>query len=137
MIKVKVRVSRGDREVIVPALVNSGYETDAPELLAPVKIAEDLGLWPETKEATMEYYKVAGGEEIRVVRLKKVAKVEILAEEHASQSVLCDLAVSEGEEELIIGDKLISKLGLVMIDAGEGIWCFKDEIGKKERKSYL
>jgi hypothetical protein len=133
-LRVKIRVSSGEKEVLMPALVNSGYETDTSELLVPVKVAEALGLWPETKEAVMERYKVVGGEEVSVVRMKKSARVEILAEERASKPVESDIVVSEGEEEMIISDKLASKLGIVILDIGEGVWCFRDEIGKIERR---
>jgi hypothetical protein len=93
-------------------------------------------LWPEMKEAIMEHYGVAGGKEIRVVRQKGACEVEVLAENHASKVITCDLIISEGEEELIISDRLASKLGLVLIDAGEGVWCFRDKIGRKLRRSY-
>ncbi|PIP49038.1 MAG: hypothetical protein COX14_01420 [Chloroflexi bacterium CG23_combo_of_CG06-09_8_20_14_all_45_10] len=129
-------MSSGSREVVMPALVNSGYETENPELLVPSGIAQALGLWPETREASMERYKVAGGAEIRVVRLRGSAKVEVLTGNCVSVATLCDVVVSEGEEELIISDKLAGSLGLSIIDIGEGTWCFKEEIGKKVRKSY-
>jgi len=34
-----------------------------------------------------------------------------------------------------LSDKLVSKLGIVLIDIGEGLWCFKDELGKIVRRS--
>ncbi|MHC1635195.1 MAG: hypothetical protein ACXQTS_01035 [Candidatus Methanospirareceae archaeon] len=133
-LRVKIRVSSGDKEVVMPALVNSGYETDTPELLVPVKVAEALGLWPETKEAVMERYRVVGGGEVSAVRMRKCVKVEVLAEGYASKPIDSDIVVSEGEDEIIISDKLASRLGIVILDIGEGIWCFREEIGKRERR---
>ena len=131
----RLRIRSGADEVVMPGLVNSSYETDEPELLIPTNIARALDLWPETRGALHEHYKVAGGMEISVVRLKGVATAEVLTEDRASDAVKCDIVVSEGEEELIISDKLASKLGLSIIDIGEGIWCFRDEMGRKNRKS--
>ena len=68
------------------------------------------------------------------MRLREAGEVEVLAEGRSSQPVRCDLVVSEGEDELIISDKLASKLGIVIIDPGEGVWCFRDELGKRERR---
>lgn len=132
-VRVKLRLKSRDKEVVRSALVNSGYETDAPELLIPEGVAETLGIYPRVKDAFIERYRVAGGAEIRFMRLKEAGKVEVLAEGRLSESVRCDIVISEGEDELIISDKLASRLGLVIIDPSEGIWCFRDEIGKKER----
>ncbi|WP_202908713.1 hypothetical protein [Vulcanisaeta sp. EB80] len=38
-------------------------------------------------------------------------------------------------DEALLSDKLVSKLGVVLIDIGEGLWCFKDELGKIVRRS--
>ena len=45
------------------------------------------------------------------------------------------MIISEKEEEILVSDKLSSKLGIVLLDIGEGLWCFRDEIGEKVRKS--
>ena len=133
-VRVKLRVRSGVNEIVSPALVNSGYESDVPELLLPEQVAEALGLYPGVKEAVVERYRVAGGSEIRLLRLKGAGEVEVVAEGRSSSSVTCDMVVSEGEDELIISDKLASRLGIVIIDPAEGIWCFRDELGKVERK---
>jgi hypothetical protein len=124
-VRVKIRVRSGDKEVVMPALVNSGYETDEPELLVPTNVARALGFWPETREAVMERYKVAGGVEIGVVRLKGAAKAEVLTEDRSSDEVKSDVVVSEGEDEVIISDKLASKLCLAIIDIGGGDLVFQ------------
>jgi len=133
-VRVKVRVRSGGNEIIGYALVNSGYETDSPELLVPSEMAEALGVYPNVKEAVVERYRAVGGSEVRMLRLREAGEVEVLAEGRSSQPVRCDLVVSEGEDELIISDKLASKLGIVIIDPGEGVWCFRDELGKRERR---
>jgi len=43
--------------------------------------------------------------------------------------------IAERAEEPLISDKLASKLGIVALDLGEGLWCFRDEIGKVARRS--
>ena len=41
--------------------------------------------------------------------------------------------IIEGEREVLMSDKLISSLGIVIEDAGKGLWRFKGE--NKIRKS--
>jgi len=43
-IKLKIKSKTTSRELRVNALVNSGFETLRPQLLAPVRVAEYLGL---------------------------------------------------------------------------------------------
>ncbi|MGB9630848.1 MAG: hypothetical protein ACPL09_02545 [Candidatus Methanodesulfokora sp.] len=42
----RIRIFRGDKTVDVVALVNSGYEADSPQLMVPIQVARELGLWP-------------------------------------------------------------------------------------------
>ena len=79
-VRVKLKVRSGVNEIISPALVNSGYESDVPELLLPERVAEALEIYPGVKEAVVERYRVAGGSEIRLLRLKGAGEVEVVAE---------------------------------------------------------
>jgi len=44
--------------------------------------------------------------------------------------------ISDRVDEVLISDKLAGRLGIVALDFAEGLWCFKDEVGGKVRKSY-
>jgi len=37
--------------------------------------------------------------------------------------------VAERADEALISDKLAGRLGIVALDFGEGLWCFRDELG--------
>ncbi|PCN49949.1 hypothetical protein B6U99_07080 [Candidatus Geothermarchaeota archaeon ex4572_27] len=37
---------------------------------------------------------------------------------------------------VLLNDKLVGGLGVVLLDFGEGTWCFRDELGRRERRSY-
>ena len=43
-LEMKSRCTERTLEVI--ALLNSGFETETPQLLVPIAVAEKLGLWP-------------------------------------------------------------------------------------------
>jgi len=37
---------------------------------------------------------------------------------------------------ILLNDVLISTLRIVIIDPFEGLWCFRDELGRRERRGY-
>jgi len=45
-VRVKIRPRAGSREVVTSALVNTGFESPAPDVAVPTAIAKALGLWP-------------------------------------------------------------------------------------------
>ncbi len=47
VVRVLLRLSAGSASIEVPAIVNTGFESDVPEVIVPEKVAEDLGLYPE------------------------------------------------------------------------------------------
>jgi predicted aspartyl protease len=61
-VRVRVRIKYGDASLDLVALVNTGYETDVPEILVPVSVAEKLGIYPRLPDGTIvETYKTAAG----------------------------------------------------------------------------
>mgnify|MGYP000701642243 CR=1 FL=1 len=44
VVRVKLKIKSKKGEVITKALINSGYESEEPEILVPVNIARNLGL---------------------------------------------------------------------------------------------
>jgi hypothetical protein len=61
-VRVRVRIKYGDASLDLVALVNTGYETDVPEILVPVSVAEKLGIYPRLPDGTVvETYKTAAG----------------------------------------------------------------------------
>lgn len=45
-VRVRVRLRSGDREVVTSAVINTGFETDTPDIAIPTPLARLLGLWP-------------------------------------------------------------------------------------------
>ena len=49
-VRVRVEVKVGNKAVVVPALVNSGYEAEGPELSIPIPVARFMcGLIPHAR----------------------------------------------------------------------------------------
>jgi len=135
-IRLRLRLERGVRAIEVVALVNSGYETIEPEILLPEPYARQLGLFPNLPPgAVVKEYRLADGSTTRLVRIPKAVDVSVVEDDRVVGGVTANVLVSEGADEPLISDKLAGKLGIVALDFGEGIWCFRDEIGSRRRVS--
>ncbi len=136
-IRLRLRLVRGEKHSIdVVALVNSGYETREPELLVPREVAEHLDLLPKLPSGSeVREYVLADGTVVRLIRVPKAVKVFVVEEDRIVGGIESNVVISDRAEEVLISDKLAGKLGIVALDFGEGLWCFKDELGRKVRYS--
>lgn len=133
-IRLRVRLVRGGRSVDVVALVNSAYETREPEILVPPPIAGQLSVYPQLPEgAAIKEYRLADGSTTKLVRIPKAVQVYAAEEDRVVGPVEASLVVAERADEVLVSDKLAGGLGIVALDFGEGLWCFRDEIGKAIR----
>jgi hypothetical protein len=129
-VRIKVRIKSNKKEIETVALINSGFETEEPEIALPKNLAQRLGLWPTFPEGTtIEKYEVAGGEKFDFYFIKHGVVVETIPKGRATLTN----AVIMGEREVLIGDKLASAQRIVMVDIGKGLWRFKGE--KRNRRS--
>ncbi|MCC6042901.1 MAG: hypothetical protein LM598_04665 [Candidatus Verstraetearchaeota archaeon] len=125
-VRVRVRVRYGGTSFDMVALVNTGYETDVPELLVPVSVAERLGLWPKLPEDTVvETYKTASGL-MRVYRVRGV-RAGLLVSGTEERDVEVYLVISEHTDEALISDQLASAFGIVIEDPAKGLWRLRGE----------
>ena len=58
-IRVKIRIIVGEKSVITSALVNSGFESEEPDLCIPLGLAKLFNFWPP-KELYSEEVATAG-----------------------------------------------------------------------------
>jgi len=129
-VRVRLRVERGGRYVEAVALINSGYEADSPQLMIPIALARELGLWPPPPTAREEVFDTAGGP-LRVWVVRNAARAQVLTKDASSKRVMVDLVISPLADEALISDVLASELELVLEDIGRGLWRFKwDPVGK-------
>jgi predicted aspartyl protease len=125
-VRVKVRIKYRDASLDLIALVNTGYETDVPEILVPVSVAEKLGLLPKLPEGTIiETYKTASG----FMRVHRVggAHASLLIGGVEGRSVETYIVISEYTDEVLISDQLASEFGIVIEDPAKGLWRLRGE----------
>ena len=135
---VRVRLAVRNREtgasIELVALVNSGFETEGPELLLPIEAARALGLWPLRSGARAATYDTAGGP-TNVWIYPRALEVRVVAEDVETSPVVADAVVSPVEREALLSDKLVSALQIAIEDAGEGLWRFRFEGLNRLRKT--
>ena len=135
-IRLRIRLVREGKSVDVVALINSGYETREPEVLLPVAIAIQLSIYPRLPEgAIVKEYRLADGSITKLIKVLRAVQIYVVEEDRVVGPVEASLVIAEKAEEVLISDKLAGKLGIVALDFGEGLWCFRDEIGRVTRKS--
>jgi len=125
-VRVRLKVEFKAKEAEVIALVNTGFESDVPELLIPLQLARELGVWPNLPEGTLiETYRSASGL-VRVYRIEG-AKVYLIEEGLEIKPVNAHLVISEYADEALMNDQLISSLGIVIEDPAKGLWRLRGE----------
>ena len=123
-LEVRLKALKGKKEgeeIEVRALLNSGYESEDPEIIVPLEVAKRLGFFPDLPEDTLveEYYSVSGKFEAR-----KIPKaVEIYVED---KKLVAHVVISEFEREVLLSDSVISGFGIIIEDAKLGKWKFRE-----------
>ncbi len=133
-VNLKLRTKTAGKVVRTSALVNSGFETEKPQLLIPIKLAREIELWPPPPEAQIEEFGTAGGPTRNYV-VRDALEASVEAEDRSVGPVTCDAVISNLEFEVLINDKLGGELGIVLLDLARGKWRFSDDPSDKARDS--
>jgi len=135
-VRVKLRIrSRTSGEVAkVSALINTGFETESPQLLIPVRLAKQLSLYPPPPTSSVVEIGTAGGP-ARVFLVRDAVDVWAVAEDREVGPRPADVLISPIEEEALVNDKLTEELGIVLLAPGSGRWRFADDPAERVRSS--
>ena len=137
VVVVRLKIKTDDKEITVPAIANTGFESDKPEIIIPREVARNLGLSPKklSAEATIEEYRGAGGKKFKAYTLKSTAKAWVVTGDREVGPVDVVLTVVYGERDVLLSDMAIDALNIVLLKPGAGIWKFTDEPPEKTRES--
>jgi len=133
-VRVRLRLERRARSLEVVALVNSGYEAGTPQLMVPISIARELGLWPLPPEAREDVFETAG-EPLRVWIVRRAARAYVVAGDAESKSVEVEVVISPLVSEPLISDVPAEELEIAVEDFAQGLWRFRWEPKEKLRLS--
>ena len=131
-VRVRLKIRSRRAEAVTSALVSSGFESSEPEIILPPTLASIL----EKRKIAVVEYRIAGGGFMSSVRIGEL-RVKLVLEDREREEVTAVGTMLPGEEEVFISDRLASALGIVILDPYEGLWCLRDESGRKTRRSVL
>jgi len=135
-VRVRVKLEVEGRDVITSALANSGFETEEPEVVLPLRVAEKLGLYPRLPSGTVvEEYVGVGGFRVSTFRVSRVLKVYVVCEDRVKGPIEATAIITPGENEVILSDKALDALGIILTKPGEGLWRFNDDAPDTVRRS--
>ena len=127
-IKIEIQALNKPSKVEAIVLLNSGFESENPDILLPSRVAELLGFLPDLPvSAVTNTYETAGGYELKVHFLEDSVKIKVLTEDKKNSLVLLSTVISVQEREVILSDNAIEKLGIVIESPASGEWRFKGE----------
>ena len=131
--RVKVRVRVGGLVVEEAALLNSGFESDEPDIVVPVEVAKLLGLWPP-RSASTAILETGGGETANPY-YRACAELELVLEDRESRKLRVNVIVNPHVDEVVVSDYVAGELGIVLLDFKRGLWRLNDDPPLKVRKS--
>jgi len=123
---IRLRTLKGlkaNRTVETATLLNTGYTGSSPEIILPVKLAEEIGLWPPPIDAIESTYDTAGGP-ARFHMIREAITLQIIGDDVASKELTTDVAISPTEREILLSDVVIGELEVVILNAHKGHWRF-------------
>jgi hypothetical protein len=135
-VRVKLRLkSKFSGETIeVSALINSGFETESPQLLIPMQLARRVTLYPPPPSSSIIDVGTAGGP-AKVLLVREALEVWAVTDDREVGPKLIDVLISPIEEEVLVNDKLTEELGIILLATGSGKWRFTDDPPDKIRYS--
>jgi len=131
--RVKVRLVRNNKAIETSALLNSGFETDAPDIAIPLELAKRLNLWPPEESLTTVLD--TGGGEVSLPYYEAALEMELILDDRENKKVLVNVIVDPHIHEVLISDHLASLLGIILLDFKRGLWRLSDDPHEKVRLS--
>jgi len=113
-IKLRLRARASGGAIEVSALINSGFETDSPQLLIPMRLARRLALYPPPITSSIIEIGTAGGPS-RVFLIREALEVWAITDDREVGPKLVDVLISPIEEEVLVNDKLTEELGIILL----------------------
>ena len=136
VVRVRVKLKSIGGEVVTVALANSGFETEEPEVVLPVRVGERLGVYPRLPSGSeVEEYKGVGGVIVKTFLVKGFVNISVLTSDREVGPSSTTAVITPREDEVILSDKLMDTLKIILLRPGEGVWKFTDDREDVSRRS--
>jgi hypothetical protein len=131
VLRLRIRVCCDEKCVEDLGIANSGFAGKEPEIALPQELVREL-IGEEPSVILFERV-LADGSRALLPRLSNPLNVYLVAEDRVEGPVRSYAYITKGRF-ILLNDALLSRLRVVIIDPFEGVWCFRDELGKRERR---
>jgi len=132
VLRLRIRIQYGEKYVEGLGIANSGFAGKEPELTLPHEFIKEL--LGENPKVVLVEKTLADGNKVLFPKIIEPINVYVITDERIKGPIKAYCYITRGKF-ILLNDALLSALNIVIIDPFEGIWCFRDEIGKKERRS--
>jgi len=131
--RVRVRLRRDYKTIETSAVLNSGFETDSPDIIIPVELAKRLGLWPPEEESSILLE--TGGGEVSLTYHISALELELILGDREPKKTVVNVLINPYVHEVLISDYVSSILGIILLDFKRGLWRLSDDPADKIRES--
>jgi len=131
VLKLRIIVCYDEKCIEGLGIANSGFAGREPEIALPQELVREL-IGEEPNVILVERV-LADGSRALLPRLSNPFKAYLVTEDRVEGPVKSYAYITKGRF-ILLNDALLSRLRVVIIDPFEGIWCFRDELGKRERR---
>ncbi len=131
VLKLRIRLCYENECVESVGIANSGFTGREPEITIPDYIAREL--LGEGAALMLVDRLLADGSRVSLARTVEPLDLYLITEDRIEGPVKVYAYVIRGRF-ILLNDSALSALRVVIIDPWRGIWCFRDELGKRERR---
>lgn len=131
VLRLKVRICRGGRCVETIGIANTGFSGREPEITLSLDIAREV-LGDKPRTIVVERV-LADGSRVMLARSEDPLDLYLVAEDRVVGPVKVYAYIVRSGFTLL-NDATLSALKIVILDPKEGVWCFRDELGRYERR---
>lgn len=124
-VRVRLRLSGSEGEVVSSAVLNGGFEIPGPHVLLPAPCAERL-LGDYKASGRMQTMEAAGGH-VELLFAQESLTVRVHTDDHEGREVRFHAIVSEQDPEVLVSDSGIDALGVRIESFVPGQWRYAEE----------
>ena len=131
VLRLRVRVCCGGQCIEGLGIANTGFAGKEPEIVMPQELVARL--ISGSPNVILVERVLADGSRVLLPRLVHPLDVYLVTEDRVEGPAKAYAYMTRGRF-VLLNDALLSRFHVVILDPLEGVWCFRDEIGKRERK---
>ncbi|OYT40597.1 MAG: hypothetical protein B6U89_01570 [Desulfurococcales archaeon ex4484_58] len=131
VLRLKIKICYRNKCIEEVGIANSGFSGEKPEITLPEEIAKTL--FGEKFSIVFSEKILGDGSRVSLAKINEPLELYVVTEDRVEGPVKV-YAYMVKSSLILINDKTLSSLRIVIIDPYYGIWCFRDEIGRRERK---